>query len=89
MTRVTLVGSNTEEKLKGALDTVIETTQDFTDSAYTSHQHRERILYLCERLRQELTILLKIGISLVSMAGKERGAFLLQILRIIHMTIWI
>ena len=64
-TRVTLVGPNTEGKLQNALETMIETAQDFTDSAYTSHENRERILILCERVRQELTILLRIGASLV------------------------
>ena len=44
---------------------MIETAQDFTDSAYTSHENRERILILCERVRQELTILLRVGASLV------------------------
>ncbi len=66
MTRVTLVGPNTEGKLQSALETMIETTQDFTDSAYTSHENRERILLLSERVRQELNILLHIGVSLVS-----------------------
>ena len=66
MTRVTLVGPNTENKLQGALDTVMETTQDFTDSAYTSHENRERILLVSDRLRQELQLLLQIGVSLVS-----------------------
>ncbi len=66
MTRVTGVGPNTEGKLQNALETMIETAQDFTDSAYTSHENRERILILCERVRQELTILLRIGVSLVS-----------------------
>ncbi|KAK2143373.1 hypothetical protein LSH36_848g00063 [Paralvinella palmiformis] len=64
MTRVTLVGPNTENKLQGALDTVMETTQDFTDSAYTSHENRERILLVSDRLRQELQLLLQIGVSL-------------------------
>ena len=65
MTRMTLVGPNTELKLQSALETTMETTQDFTDSAYTSHENRERILLLCDQLRQELIILLRIGISLV------------------------
>ena len=59
------MGPNTEGKLQNALETMIETAQDFTDSAYTSHENRERILILCERVRQELTILLRIGASLV------------------------
>ena len=66
LTRMTLVGPSTEAKLQSALETLLETTQDFTDSAYTSHENRERILILCERVRQELTILLRIGVSLVS-----------------------
>lgn len=65
MTRVTLVGPHTEAKLLGALETLIETMQDFTDSAYTSHEHRERILMLCEKLRHELALLLRIGTNLV------------------------
>ena len=66
MTRVTLVGPSTEAKLQGALDTFADTTQDFTDSAYTSHQNRERILLLTERLKGELALLLRVGHSLVS-----------------------
>lgn len=65
MTRVTLVGPNTEGKLQGALESMVETTQDFTDSAYTSHEHREQILLLCERARQDLHLLLRIGTTLV------------------------
>ena len=67
MTRVTLVGPNTEGKLSSAMETVMETTQDFTDSAYTSHENRERILVMCERVRSELGLLLRIGVSLVSL----------------------
>ena len=66
MTRVTLIGATSEAKLLGALETLIETTQDFTDSAYTSHENRERILALCERLRQELATLLRVGHNVVS-----------------------
>ena len=68
LTRVTMIGPNTQEKLKCALDVVIEATQDFTDSAYTTHDHRERILMLCEKVNIELTILLRIGVSLVGIS---------------------
>jgi hypothetical protein len=61
MSRVTLLNSSTEAKLLGSLETLIETTQDFTDSAYTSHSNRERIILLCERLRQELAALTRAG----------------------------
>ncbi|XP_054711604.1 alpha-catulin-like [Uloborus diversus] len=50
--------------LSSALDSVVERSQDFTDSAYTSHEHRERILRLCDRLRMELHQLLRVGTQL-------------------------
>ena len=48
------------------LDMVIDSTQDFTDSAYTSHEHRERILNLNARARKELKVLSDVGVSIVS-----------------------
>lgn len=42
------------ETLSNALDAVLERTQDFTDSAYTSHEHRQAILDSSERLKNEL-----------------------------------
>ncbi|XP_064646308.1 alpha-catulin-like isoform X1 [Lineus longissimus] len=64
VTRMTMVGPHTQGKLTSALELLIEATQDFTDSAYTSHDHRERILTLCEKLREELNTLLRIGTNL-------------------------
>ncbi|ESO13189.1 hypothetical protein HELRODRAFT_105779 [Helobdella robusta] len=52
--RVTLVNSTIEQSLLAACDVVMETIQDFTDSAYTNHEDRELILMLCERLRHEI-----------------------------------
>jgi len=63
--RVTLVGTNTESRLVAALESVIETTQDFTDSAYTTHDHRQHILMICEQLRHQLSVVLRIGASMV------------------------
>ncbi|XP_066580983.1 alpha-catulin isoform X2 [Prorops nasuta] len=60
-TRMTLLGPGCRETLTTALDTVVERTQDFTDSAYTSHEHRENILLLCDRAKLELNTLLRIG----------------------------
>lgn len=60
-----MVGPSTQEKLNSALDLIIESSQDFTDSAYTSHENRERILDLCDQLRIQLSNLIKIGASLV------------------------
>lgn len=51
------------EQLLVALDKVIEKTQDFTDSAYTTHEHRENILLLCDRSKLELNQLLRFAIS--------------------------
>lgn len=66
MTRLTLLGPDSKERLTQALDTIVERTQDFTDSAYTSHEHRENILLLCDRAKLELNKLLRVGVSLVS-----------------------
>ncbi|KAJ8290756.1 hypothetical protein GJAV_G00017110 [Gymnothorax javanicus] len=46
--------SLTMESLTAPLERVIEQTEDFTDSAYTSHEHRESILQLCQRAKEEL-----------------------------------
>ncbi|GFG30469.1 hypothetical protein Cfor_09311 [Coptotermes formosanus] len=61
MTRLTLLGPDSKERLTQALDTIVERTQDFTDSAYTSHEHRENILLLCDRAKLELNQLLRVG----------------------------
>jgi hypothetical protein len=66
MTRLTFVTPPTKESLTSALDTILERTQDFTDSAYTSHEHRENILLLCDRVKLQLNQLLRVGVSLVS-----------------------
>jgi hypothetical protein len=34
-------------------------TQDFTDSAYTSHERRQHIIVLCERAKMDLIHLLR------------------------------
>ncbi|XP_066255592.1 alpha-catulin isoform X4 [Euwallacea similis] len=47
-----------QDTLPAALEAVLERTQDFTDSAYTSHEHREAILEASERLKAELDHLL-------------------------------
>ncbi|XP_046630539.1 alpha-catulin isoform X1 [Neodiprion virginianus] len=68
-TRMTLLGPGCRETLTRALDTVVERTQDFTDSAYTSHEHRENILLLCDRAKLELNQLLRIGNSMENFEG--------------------
>ncbi|WKX91722.1 hypothetical protein Q1695_010056 [Nippostrongylus brasiliensis] len=46
------VGVGVRERLIGALDALCEMTQDFTDSAYTPHHHREQILDFLEECRR-------------------------------------
>ena len=64
--RLTLVDANTESRLIAAIESLTETTQDFTDSAYTTHNHRQQILMLSEQLRRHLSVVLRIGTGLVS-----------------------
>lgn len=47
-----------------ALDKCVEKTQDFTDSAYTTHEHRENILLLNDRIRLELNQCLRIAVNM-------------------------
>ena len=62
MVRVTHINNYFADKLRSALDVVIETTQDFTDSAYTSHDHREKIMEVVEHLQQAVHVLIKTGV---------------------------
>ncbi|CAG2068000.1 unnamed protein product, partial [Timema podura] len=71
MTRLTLLGPGCKERLTTSLDTIVERTQDFTDSAYTSHEHRENILLLCDRAKLELNQLLRVGVSLEQCEGSS------------------
>ncbi|CAH0592388.1 unnamed protein product [Chrysodeixis includens] len=55
--------------LASTLRALVERTHDFTDSAYTSHEHRQRILALAERIAYELERLVAVAVSL-----EEQGA---------------
>lgn len=52
--------------LASTLRALVERTHDFTDSAYTSHEHRQRILTLAERIAYELERLVTVAVSVVS-----------------------
>lgn len=41
------------QSLSGQLEALVERTEDFTDSAYTSHEQRQAILGLCQLARQD------------------------------------
>ena len=65
---MSLCNTVVRERLTSAFGTVVERAQDFTDSAYTSHGDRERIVMLCDRLRLQLNQLLRIAVCLVSLS---------------------
>uniref|UniRef100_A0A8C4ZPJ7 Alpha-catulin n=1 Tax=Gadus morhua TaxID=8049 RepID=A0A8C4ZPJ7_GADMO len=46
------VGRGQGRHLVGQLEALVERTEDFTDSAYTSHEQRQAILGLCQVARQ-------------------------------------
>lgn len=54
-----------KETLSAMLDALLERTEDFTDCAYTSHEHRERILELSAQARMELQQLISVWIEAV------------------------
>ncbi|KAJ2947812.1 hypothetical protein O0L34_g9600 [Tuta absoluta] len=55
--------------MAGTLRALVERTHDFTDSAYTSHHHRQRILALAERIAYELERLVAVAVSLEEEGG--------------------
>ncbi|KAE8747467.1 hypothetical protein FOCC_FOCC005798 [Frankliniella occidentalis] len=69
MTRITLIGPGCRERMTNGLDTILERVQDFTDSAYTTHEHRENILLICDRAKLQLSQLLRVGISMDQVEG--------------------
>ncbi|KAI4469824.1 alpha-catulin [Holotrichia oblita] len=68
LSRVTL-DSSCHETLPSALEAVLERTQDFTDSAYTTHEHRQAILDGTERLKSELDHLLGLYANVIGFEG--------------------
>lgn len=61
---MSVLSPHTREELMAALDKAVEKTQDFTDSAYTTHEHRENILLLCDRTRLELNQCLRMAVNM-------------------------
>ncbi|XP_059513573.1 alpha-catulin isoform X3 [Myotis daubentonii] len=74
-----------KENLSATLEAVLERTEDFTDSAYTSHEHRERILDLSAHARAELQQLASVWLQAQSKRTKSIAEELeLSILKISH-----
>lgn len=61
---ITILSAQTREEMMYALSKCVEKTQDFTDSAYTTHEHRENILLLCDRMRLELNQCLRMAVNM-------------------------
>ncbi|XP_008852866.1 alpha-catulin isoform X2 [Nannospalax galili] len=74
-----------KENLSTTLEVILERTEDFTDSAYTSHEHRERILELSTQARTELQQFISVWIQAQSKKTKSIAEGLeLSILKVSH-----
>ncbi|XP_015985493.2 alpha-catulin isoform X3 [Rousettus aegyptiacus] len=74
-----------KESLSATLEAILERTEDFTDSASTSHEHRERILELSTHARMELQQLTSVWIQAQNRKTKSITEELeLSILKISH-----
>ena len=51
---MSIISESYKEQLTCCLESISERTQDFTDSAYTTHEHRQNIIFLNERAKIEL-----------------------------------
>uniref|UniRef100_A0A672SSQ6 Alpha-catulin n=2 Tax=Sinocyclocheilus grahami TaxID=75366 RepID=A0A672SSQ6_SINGR len=59
------------EAVAAQLEALMEKTEDFTDSAYTSHEQREIIIQLCQITRQETKQLINTWRHAQSLKAKE------------------
>ncbi|XP_014450681.2 alpha-catulin [Alligator mississippiensis] len=60
-----------KENLSTMLELILEHTEDFTDSAYTSHEHRERILELSKQSKMELEHLVSVWMQAQNQRMKD------------------
>uniref|UniRef100_A0A3B4TXH6 Alpha-catulin n=1 Tax=Seriola dumerili TaxID=41447 RepID=A0A3B4TXH6_SERDU len=63
--------SMSPESVDSQLEALVERTEDFTDSAYTSHEQRQAILSLCQLVRQDTQQLMHAWIEAQSVHAKE------------------
>ncbi|KAL6090823.1 hypothetical protein STEG23_013249, partial [Scotinomys teguina] len=74
-----------KENLSAALEVILERVEDFTDSAYTSHEHRERILELSTQARTELQQFVSVWMQAQSRKTKSAAEELeLSVLKVSH-----
>lgn len=55
------------------LEALVERTEDFTDSAYTSHEQRQAILGLCQLARQDTQQLVHAWVEAVCWQKRARS----------------
>ncbi|XP_068792402.1 alpha-catulin isoform X3 [Struthio camelus] len=60
-----------KENLSTMLEVILEHTEDFTDSAYTSHEHREHILELSKQAKMELELLVSVWMQAQNQKTKD------------------
>ncbi|XP_068092805.1 alpha-catulin isoform X2 [Hyperolius riggenbachi] len=60
-----------KENLSTMLEVILEHTEDFTDSAYTSHEHREHILELNNQAKMELEHLVSMWMQAQAQKTKD------------------
>ncbi|XP_037831621.1 alpha-catulin isoform X2 [Kryptolebias marmoratus] len=63
--------SSTPQSMAGQLEALVERTEDFTDSPYTSHEQRQAILGLCQLARQDTKQLVHAWTEAQSVHAKE------------------
>ncbi|XP_042292582.1 alpha-catulin isoform X3 [Thunnus thynnus] len=63
--------SSSPQSVGSQLEALVERTEDFTDSAYTSHEQRQAILGLCQLARQDSQQLVHAWIEAQSVHAKE------------------
>ncbi|XP_041868359.1 alpha-catulin [Melanotaenia boesemani] len=63
--------SHTPQSISSQLESLVERTEDFTDSAYTSHEQRQAILGLCQLARQDTQQLVHAWVQAQSVHNKE------------------
>lgn len=74
-----------KENLSTALEVILERVEDFTDSAYTSHEHRELILELSAQARAEMQQFISVWMQAQSTKTKSATEELeLTVLRVSH-----
>ncbi|KAM4705723.1 alpha-catulin isoform 2-T2 [Rhinophrynus dorsalis] len=60
-----------KENVSTMLEVILEHTEDFTDSAYTSHENRERILELSNQAKMELEQLVSVWMQAQTQKSKD------------------